>query len=298
MPSLPTPFLVEVAIEPKSASDREMLDIALAKMVFEDPSFTVSVDHESGQTLLKGADELFLDRKIEILRRTYKVEANVGAPQVAYRETITCAVDVDHTHARALGGRGEFARVKIRFEPGEQGSGCMLVNATVDGAVPDEFIPGFRKGIESAADNGLLAGFPVIDFKATLYDGAYHDVDSSASTFAAASRAAFRQLRERGAPTLLEPIMKVEVVTPDEYLAHIIGDLNSRRGQIQAVETRGGIQNITVFVPLANMFRYGDTLRSIAQGRADFSMTYDHYGPVETPDSDPPTFSPAIGMRA
>jgi elongation factor G len=272
--------VIEIAIEPKSKADQEKLGVALAKMVAEDPSFTVQTDQESGQTIMKGMGELHLDIKVDILKRTYKVEANIGAPQVAYRESLGKVTDIDYTHKKQTGGTGQFARVKIKFEPGEQGSGFVFESSVVGGSVPKEFIPGVQKGIESAKENGLLAGFPVIDFKATLHDGAYHDVDSSVLAFEIAARAAFRELRERGAPKLLEPIMKVEVVTPDEYMGDVIGDLNSRRGQIQGTETRGNAQVVTAFVPLANMFGYINTLRSFSQGRANFSMTYDHYDPV------------------
>jgi elongation factor G len=272
--------VIEIAIEPKSKADQEKLGVALAKMVSEDPSFTVQTDQESGQTIMRGMGELHLDIKVDILKRTYKVEANIGAPQVAYRESLGKVTDIDYTHKKQTGGTGQFARVKIKFEPGEQGSGFIFESGVVGGAVPKEFIPGVQKGLESAKENGLLAGFPVIDFKATLYDGAYHDVDSSVLAFEIAARAAFRELRERGAPKLLEPIMKVEVVTPDEYMGDVIGDLNSRRGQIQGTETRGNAQVVTAFVPLANMFGYINTLRSFSQGRANFSMTYDHYDPV------------------
>jgi len=272
--------VIEIAIEPKSKADQEKLGVALAKMVAEDPSFTVFTDQESGQTVMKGMGELHLDIKVDILKRTYKVEANIGAPQVAYRESLGKVTDIDYTHKKQTGGTGQFARVKIKFEPGEQGSGFVFESSVVGGSVPKEFIPGVEKGLTSAKENGLLAGFPVIDFKATLYDGAYHDVDSSVLAFEIASRAAFRELRERGAPKLLEPIMKVEVVTPDEYMGDVIGDLNSRRGQIQGTETRGNAQVVTAFVPLANMFGYINTLRSFSQGRANFSMTYDHYDPV------------------
>jgi elongation factor G len=272
--------VIEIAIEPKSKADQEKLGVALAKMVAEDPSFTVFTDQESGQTIMKGMGELHLDIKVDILKRTYKVEANIGAPQVAYRESLGKVTDIDYTHKKQTGGTGQFARVKIKFEPGEQGSGFIFESSVVGGSVPKEFVPGVQKGIEQAKENGLLAGFPVIDFKATLYDGAYHDVDSSVLAFEIASRAAFRELRERGAPKLLEPIMKVEVVTPDEYMGDVIGDLNSRRGQIQGTETRGNAQVVTAFVPLANMFGYINTLRSFSQGRANFSMTYDHYDPV------------------
>ncbi|MGZ3342706.1 MAG: elongation factor G [Reyranella sp.] len=277
--NFPAP-VIEIAIEPKSKADQEKLGVALAKMVAEDPSFTVHTDQESGQTIMKGMGELHLDIKVDILKRTYKVEANIGAPQVAYRESLGKVTDIDYTHKKQTGGTGQFARVKIKFEPGEQGSGFIFESSIVGGSVPKEFIPGVQKGLESAKENGLLAGFPVIDFKATLYDGAFHDVDSSVLAFEIAARAAFRELRERGAPKLLEPIMKVEVLTPDEYMGDVIGDLNSRRGQIQGTETRGNAQVVTAFVPLANMFGYINTLRSFSQGRANFSMTYDHYDPV------------------
>jgi elongation factor G len=224
--------------------------------------------------------ELHLDIKVDILKRTYKVEANIGAPQVAYRESLGKKVEIDYTHKKQTGGTGQFARVKIVFEPGEPGSGFQFESTIVGGAVPKEFIPGVQKGLESAKDNGLLAGFPVIDVKATLIDGAFHDVDSSVLAFEIASRAAFRELREKGAPKLLEPIMKVEVLTPDEYLGDVIGDLNSRRGQIQGTDQRGNAQVVTAFVPLANMFGYVSNLRGMSQGRAQFTMQYDHYEAV------------------
>jgi elongation factor G len=277
--NFPAP-VIEIAIEPKSKADQEKLGVALAKMVAEDPSFTVHTDQESGQTIMKGMGELHLDIKVDILKRTYKVEANIGAPQVAYRESLGRKADIDYTHKKQTGGTGQFARVKIVFEPGEPGSGFVFESAVVGGNVPKEFIPGVQKGIELSKDNGLLAGFPLIDFKATLYDGAYHDVDSSVLAFEIAARAAFKELREKGAPKLLEPIMKVEVLTPDEYMGDVIGDLNSRRGQIQGTETRGNAQVVTAFVPLANMFGYINTLRSFSQGRAQFSMQYDHYETV------------------
>jgi elongation factor G len=272
--------VIEQSIEPKTKADQEKLGVALAKMVAEDPSFTVHTDQESGQTIMKGMGELHLDIKVDILRRTYKVDANIGAPQVAYRESLSRKADIDYTHKKQTGGTGQFARVKIKFEPGEAGTGFVFENTVVGGSVPKEFIPGVQKGIESAKENGLLAGFPVIDFKATLYDGAYHDVDSSVLAFEIASRAAFRELREKGGPKLLEPIMKVEVLTPDEYMGDVIGDLNSRRGQIQGTETRGNAQVVTAFVPLANMFGYISQLRSFSQGRAQYTMQYDHYETV------------------
>ncbi len=277
--NFPAP-VISIAIEPKSKADQEKLGVALAKMVAEDPSFIVHTDQESGQTIMQGMGELHLDIKVDILRRTYKVEAAIGAPQVAYRESLGRKADIDYTHKKQTGGTGQFARVKIVFEPGEPGSGFVFESNVVGGAVPKEFIPGVQKGIETSKENGLLAGFPLIDFKATLYDGSYHDVDSSVLAFEIAARAAFRELREKGGPKLLEPIMKVEVLTPDEYMGDVIGDLNSRRGQIQGTETRGNAQVVTAFVPLANMFGYINTLRSFSQGRAQFTMQYDHYETV------------------
>ncbi len=225
--------VIEIAVEPKSKADQEKLGVALAKMVAEDPSFTVPTDHESGQTILKGMGELHLDIKIDILKRTYKVEANIGAPQVAYRESLGRKADIDYTHKKQTGGTGQFARVKIMFEPGEPGSGFVFESAIVGGAVPKEYIPGVQKGLESVKDNGLLAGFPLIDFKATLIDGGYHDVDSIGPGLRNRRPRGLPRTAREGRPKLLEPIMEVEVLTPDEYLGRVIGDLNSRRGQIQ-----------------------------------------------------------------
>jgi elongation factor G len=272
--------VIEISIEPKTKADQEKLGVALGKMVAEDPSFTVFTDQESGQTIMKGMGELHLDIKVDILRRTYKVDANIGAPQVAYRESLGKRAEIDYTHKKQTGGTGQFARVMITFEPGEPGSGFVFESKVVGGSVPKEFIPGVEKGLESIKDSGLLAGFPLIDFKATLTDGKYHDVDSSVLAFEIAARAAFRELREKGAPKLLEPIMKVEVVSPDEYLGDVIGDLNSRRGQIQGTEQRGNAQVVTAMVPLANMFSYVSNLRGMSQGRAQFTMQYDHYEDV------------------
>ncbi len=272
--------VIEIAIEPKSKADQEKLGVALGKMVAEDPSFTVFTDQESGQTIMKGMGELHLDIKVDILKRTYKVEANIGAPQVAYRESLGRPAEIDYTHKKQTGGTGQFARIKVQFAPGAPGSGFVFESKVVGGNVPKEFVPGVQKGIESSKENGLLAGFPLIDFSATLVDGAYHDVDSSVLAFEIAARAAFKELREKGAPKLLEPIMKVEVLTPDEYLGDVIGDLNSRRGQIQGTDQRGNAQVITAFVPLANMFGYIGNLRGMSQGRAQFTMQYDHYDPV------------------
>ena len=272
--------VIEIAIEPKTKADQEKMGVALNRLAQEDPSFRVSTDAESGQTILKGMGELHLDIKVDILRRTYKVEANVGAPQVAYRETISRAATIDYTHKKQTGGSGQFARVKIEFEPLAPGGGFVFENAVVGGAVPKEFVPGVEKGLKLQKESGLLAGFPLIDFKATLVDGAYHDVDSNVLTFEIASRAALRELAQKGGPKLLEPIMKVEVVTPDEYLGSVIGDLNSRRGQVQGTDQRGNAQVITAMVPLANMFGYINTLRSMSQGRAQYSMVFDHYEQV------------------
>ncbi len=283
--NFPAP-VIEIAIEPKSKADQEKLGVALGKMVAEDPSFTVHTDQESGQTIMKGMGELHLDIKVDILKRTYKVEANIGAPQVAYRESLGKRAEIDYTHKKQTGGTGQFARIKLIFEPGEPGSGFKFESKVVGGAVPKEFIPGVEKGLESSKENGLLAGFPLIDFSATLVDGAYHDVDSSVLAFEIAARAAFKELREKGAPKLLEPIMKVEVLTPDEYLGDVIGDLNSRRGQIQGTDQRGNAQVVTAFVPLANMFGYIGNLRGMSQGRAQFTMQYDHYEAVPQAEAE------------
>jgi elongation factor G len=272
--------VIEVAIEPKSKADQEKLGVALAKLAAEDPSFRVSTDQESGQTILKGMGELHLDIKVDILRRTYKVEANVGAPQVAYREKLGKAATIDYTHKKQTGGSGQFARVKLVFEPGEPGTGFVFENAIVGGAVPKEYVPGVEKGLTMSKENGLLAGFPLIDMKVTLIDGAYHDVDSNVLTFQIAAQAAFRELKEQGDPRLLEPIMKVEVTSPEEYVGSVIGDLNSRRGMIQGQDMRGNATIINAMVPLANMFGYVNTLRSFSQGRASYAMEFDHYEEV------------------
>jgi elongation factor G len=272
--------VIEIAVEPKSKADQEKLGIGLQKLAAEDPSFRVATDFESGQTIMKGMGELHLDILVDRLRREFKVEANIGAPQVAYREAIGKLTEIDYTHKKQSGGSGQFARIKLVFEPGEQGTGFVFENKIVGGSVPKEYVPGVEKGLKSAKDNGLLAGYPVTDFKATLVDGAYHDVDSSVLAFEIAARAAFRELKTQGDPRLLEPIMKVEAITPDDYMGDVIGDLNSRRGQIQGSETRGNAQVITAFVPLANMFGYVNTLRSMSQGRAQFTMLFDHYEEV------------------
>jgi elongation factor G len=272
--------VIEIAIEPKSKADQEKLGVALAKLAAEDPSFRVSTDQESGQTILKGMGELHLDIKVDILKRTYKVEANIGAPQVAYREKISRQVTKDYTHKKQTGGSGQFARIKIVCEPLPPGSGFMFENKVIGGNVPKEYVPGVEKGLESVLGSGVLAGFPVVDLKVTLIDGAYHDVDSSALAFEIASRAALKEALREAAPILLEPIMKVEVVTPEDHTGSVIGDLNSRRGQIQGQDMRGNAVVVNAMVPLANMFGYVNNLRSMSQGRATFTMQFDHYADV------------------
>ncbi|EJW12263.1 Translation elongation factor G [Rhodovulum sp. PH10] len=272
--------VIEIAIEPKSKADQEKLGVALAKLAAEDPSFRVSTDTESGQTILKGMGELHLDIKVDILKRTYKVDANIGAPQVAYREKLTKSVTIDYVHKKQTGGSGQFAGVKIVVEPAEPGTGFVFENAIIGGAVPKEYIPGVEKGLNSVLGSGVIAGFPVVDLKVTLVDGKFHDVDSSALAFEIASRAALREALQKGGSVLLEPIMKVEVVTPEEYTGSVIGDLNSRRGQIQGQDMRGNANVVNAMVPLANMFGYVNTLRSMSQGRATFTMQFDHYEQV------------------
>ncbi len=272
--------VIEIAIEPKSKSDQEKLGVALSKLAAEDPSFRVSTDPESGQTILKGMGELHLDIKVDILKRTYKVDANIGAPQVAYREKLTRKVEVPYIHRKQSGGAGQFARIVMVFEPAEPGAGSLFESKIVGGAVPKEYIPGVEKGFNSVLTSGVLAGFPVVDVKATLIDGAYHDVDSSALAFEIAGRAAFREGLQKGGSVLLEPIMKVEVVTPEEHTGFVIGDLLSRRGHVQGQDMRANAVVINAMVPLSNMFGYVNQLRSGTQGRANFTMQFDHYEQV------------------
>jgi elongation factor G len=269
--------VIEVAVEPKTKGDQEKLGVALHRLAQEDPSFRVSVDHESGQTIIKGMGELHLDIIVDRMRREFKVEANVGAPQVAFRETVSKRANVDYTHKKQTGGSGQFARVKMTIEPNEQGKGFEFENKVVGGNVPKEYIPGVQKGVQSVVESGVLAGFPMLDVKVTLTDGAYHDVDSSVMAFEIAGRAAFREGALKAGPKLLEPIMKVEVVTPEDYVGGIIGDLTSRRGQVRGQEARGNAVVISTMVPLANMFGYVNNLRSMSQGRAQFTMQFDHY---------------------
>ena len=272
--------VIEVAVEPKTKADQEKMGIALQRLAAEDPSFKVSIDHESGQTVMKGMGELHLEILVDRMLREFKVDATVGAPQVAYRETITKPTTVDYTHKKQSGGAGQFAKVVMDFEPLEKGEGVVFESKIVGGRVPREYIPGVEKGIKSSTETGFLAGFPVIDFKCTLVDGAFHDVDSSVMAFEIAARAAFREAMPKASAVLLEPMMKVEVVTPEEYMGDIIGDLNSRRGQVSGMEQRGVNHVVNGMVPLANMFGYVNNLRSMSQGRASYTMTFDHYEQV------------------
>ncbi|WP_427022902.1 elongation factor G [Aureimonas ureilytica] len=272
--------VIEIAIEPKTKGDQEKMGLALNRLAAEDPSFRVKTDEESGQTIIAGMGELHLDILVDRMKREFKVEANIGAPQVAYRETITRAADVDYTHKKQTGGTGQFARVKLHIEPGEPTTGYVFESKIIGGAVPKEYVPGVQKGIASVMTSGPLAGFPMVDIKAELIDGAYHDVDSSVLAFEIASRAGFREAIQKAGPKLLEPIMKVEVVTPEDYVGDVIGDLNSRRGQIQGTEARGIATVVNAMVPLANMFGYVNTLRSMSQGRAQYTMQFDHYEQV------------------
>ncbi|HJK87802.1 MAG TPA: elongation factor G [Candidatus Megaira endosymbiont of Hartmannula sinica] len=271
--------VIQLAVEPKSTQDQEKMSIGLSKLAAEDPSFRVSSD-ESGQTIIAGMGELHLEIIIDRLKREFKVEANVGAPQVAYRETITKQNEVDYTHKKQSGGAGQFARVKIIFEPAEAGEGYIFESKIVGGAIPKEYIPGVEKGIKAAMATGIIAGYPVTDLKATLIDGAFHDVDSSVLAFEIAAKTAFKDGMNNGDSKLLEPLMKVEVITPEDYMGDIIGDLNSRRGQVQNMEPRSNVQVITAMVPLSEMFGYVNTLRSQSQGRAQYSMVFDSYGQV------------------
>jgi len=278
--------VIEIAVEPKTKADQEKMSTGLARLAAEDPSFRVETDIESGQTIMKGMGELHLDILVDRLRREFKVEANIGAPQVAYRETIGHEAEIDYTHKKQSGGSGQFGRVKMIISPTEPGEGYSFESKIVGGSIPKEYIPGVEKGIKSVMDSGPLAGFPVIDFKVSLIDGAYHDVDSSVLAFELAARAGMREgLRKAGAK-MLEPIMEVEVVTPEEYTGGIIGDLTSRRGQVQGQDQRGNAIAITANVPLANMFGYINTLRSMSSGRANFSMQFSHYDSVPQSISD------------
>jgi elongation factor G len=269
--------VIEIAVEPKTKADQQKMGEALASLAAEDPSFRVASDEESGQTIIKGMGELHLDIIVDRMKREFKVEANIGAPQVAYRETITKSIEIDYTHKKQTGGSGQYARMKVQFEPLTPGEGFVFESALHGTSIPREFVPGIKKGFNLQRESGSVAGFPVIDFKATVVDGASHDVDSSVMAFEIAAQAALREAFEKGAPRLLEPIMSVEVVTPEDYMGDIIGDLNSRRGQVGAMDSRGNARVISAMVPLANMFGYVNTLRSMSQGRATYTMVFDHY---------------------
>ncbi|UYH56183.1 elongation factor G [Qipengyuania sp. SS22] len=272
--------VIELSVEPKTKADQEKMGVALNRLAAEDPSFRVTTDHESGQTIIKGMGELHLDILVDRMKREFKVEANVGAPQVAYREYLGKPVDVDYTHKKQSGGSGQFGRVKVKVTPGERGQGFVFDDSIKGGNIPKEYIPAIEKGFREQAESGHLVGFPIIDFTVELYDGAYHDVDSSAIAFEIAGRGAMREVADRAGIKLLEPIMKVEVVTPEDYLGDVIGDLNSRRGQIQGTDSRGNAQAVEANVPLANMFGYVNELRSFTQGRAQYSMQFSHYDEV------------------
>ncbi len=283
--------VIEIAVEPKTKGDQEKMGAALARLATEDPSFRVAVDHESGQTIIKGMGELHLEIIVDRMKREFKVDANIGAPQVAYRETISRKADIDYVHKKQTGGAGQFARVKMTFEPLPPGGGFEFVDDVRGGNVPREYIPAVEKGIRGSKDSGVLVGYPVIDFKATLYDGAYHEVDSSALAFEIAARAAFKEGMQKAGPKLLEPMMRVEVVTPEDFTGGVMGDLQSRRGQVTGMDSRGNAKVIQAQVPLANMFGYVNTLRSMTQGRAQYTMHFDHYEPV------PPTVAEEIRRK-
>ncbi len=272
--------VIEIAVEPKTKADQEKMSLAIGRLVAEDPSLRVESDEESGQTILKGMGELHLEIIVDRMKREFNVEANIGAPQVAYRETFTKATEITYTHKKQSGGAGQFARVKVLFEPQEPGVGFEFTDTVTGGNVPKEYIPGVQKGIISAAETGPIAGYPTIDFKATLLDGSYHDVDSSVMAFEMAGRASFREAMETANPVLLEPTMAVEVVTPEEYMGDIIGDLNSRRGQVSDMTQRGNARVVEATVPLSNMFGYVSDLRSLSSGRAQFTMEFSHYAQV------------------
>jgi elongation factor G len=272
--------VIEMKIEPKTKADVEKMGVALAKLAAEDPSFRITTDQESGETIIKGMGELHLEIKVDILKRTHKVEVNVGAPQVAYRETLARAVEQDYTHKKQTGGTGQFARVKLRLEPNEPGQGNEFESEIIGGVVPKEYIPGVEKGIQSVWDSGVLIGFPMVDMKVTLFDGDYHEVDSSAIAFEIAARQCMREACNKSGVKLLEPIMDVEVVTPGDFVGSVIGDINSRRGQIRSQEMRGNATVVRANVPLANMFGYVSQLRSMSQGRAMYTMQFAHYAEV------------------
>jgi elongation factor G len=272
--------VIQVAVEPRTKGDQEKMAVGLSRLAAEDPSFRVEVDGESGQTIISGMGELHLEIIVDRLKREFSVDAGVGAPQVAYRETVGRAAEVDYTHRKQTGGSGQYARIKLRIAPLDAGSGIEFKSTVTGGNVPREYIPAVEKGVRNAATSGVVAGYPMIDFRVELYDGDYHDVDSSALAFEIAARAAFRDLVNRASPKLLEPMMRVEVVTPEAHMGDVIGDLNARRGQITGMEPRANAQVVNAMVPLATMFGYVNNLRSMSQGRATYTMHFDHYAPV------------------
>jgi elongation factor G len=290
-------FLIELAIRPKSRRDVEDFEVALNRLAAEDEhGFDIKTERETGETVVGGLSEEHLEWLVDRLGSKFGIAIDVGGPQVAYRETLGRRAEIDYTHKKQSGGSGQYARIKIVFAPGAPGSGYKFESKVVGGAVPKEFIPGVEKGLEASRETGVLAGFPVIDFTATLVDGAYHDVDSSVLAFEIAARAAFREGLPKAQCKLLEPIMKVEVVTPEDCMGDVIGDLNTRRGQVLGLESRDNAQAINAMVPLANIFGYVNTLRSMTQGRAAYTMTFDHYAPVPMPPDDDP-FAPAVALR-
>jgi elongation factor G len=272
--------VIELSVEPKTKADQEKMGVALNRLSAEDPSFRVSTDHESGQTIIKGMGELHLDIIVDRMRREFKVEANVGAPQVAYREYLAKPVELTYTHKKQSGGSGQFGEVKVKLTPGERGAGINFIDSIKGGNIPREYIPSVEKGMRETAATGALIGFPIVDFDIELLDGKYHDVDSSALAFEIAGRGAMREAAQKAGIKILEPIMKVEVVTPEEFMGDVIGDLNSRRGQIQGTDSRGNAQVVEALVPLANMFGYVNQLRSFTQGRAQYTMQFSHYDEV------------------
>jgi elongation factor G len=294
------PFLIELAIEPRTKADQEKMTTALARMVREDISFCVSADIESGRTILKGMDERHLEIKLDILMHTYKVDANVGAPQVAYRETLSKPVTIQYTHKKQIAGSGQFAEVTIEFGPLPSGSGFVFASDVTGAAIPKEFIPSVEKGIRAQKEHGLIAGFPVVDFRARLVDGKYHEADSNALTFDIAARAAFRELASKGTGILLEPVMKIEVTTPDDFLGGVIGDLHARRGLIRGTVSAGDAQVVTAIVPLSNMFAYAKALQAMTQGRALHSMRFHQYEqvPYFPNGDDDPKFPGAAALRS
>jgi len=291
--------VIDIKVEPKTKADQEKMGLALQKLAAEDPSFRVKTDEESGETIISGMGELHLDIIVDRMRREFKVEANIGAPQVAYREAITRTVEDDYTHKKQSGGSGQFARIKFRIEPNEAGKGFEFASEVVGGNVPKEYVPGVKKGVESVMGAGPVIGFPIVDVKFVLTDGAYHDVDSSVLAFEIAGRAGFKQAIEKAGPKILEPIMRVEVVGPEACIGDIVGDLNSRRGELNRATSDGDVATVGALVPLANMFGYVSSLRAISGGRAQYTMTFDHYGRVPDPRFDPDgRFPPAAAMRA